>query len=47
MREVQYEREDIEKLKKNRNKHKTVKKSGTVLPSVPTDGFSNVNSTTL
>jgi hypothetical protein len=43
LREIQYDREEIEKLKKNRNKAKTVKKSGT-LPSVPLDGFSNVTS---
>ena len=30
--------EEIEKLKKNRNKNKTLKKS---LPAVPTDGFSS------
>jgi hypothetical protein len=33
------EKEEIEKLKKNRNKSKTLKK-GSSLPAVPTDGFS-------
>lgn len=34
------EKEEIEKLKKNRSKNKTLKK-GTSLPSVPVDGFNN------
>lgn len=47
LREIQHEKEDIEKMKKNRNKTKSVKKSASVLPSVPTDGFSNINGSSL
>ena len=47
LREIQHEKEEIEKLKKNRNKNKSVKKTPSVLPSVPTDGFSNVSSHSL
>lgn len=36
------ERDEIEKLKKNRNKSKSVKKTGS-LPQVPFDGFSNAS----
>ena len=40
-KEIQVEKEEIEKLKKNRNKgSKIVKKNG--LPAVPTDGFSGL-----
>jgi hypothetical protein len=42
LKEIQAEREEIDKLKKNRNKNKVVKK-GQSLPAVPTDGFSNIN----
>jgi hypothetical protein len=40
LKEIQNEKDEIERLKKNRNKHK-LKKNGTmVLPAVPVDGFS-------
>ena len=42
IREIQSEKDEIERLKKNRNKHK-LKKNGN-LPAVPTDGFSGNNS---
>lgn len=44
LREIQSEREEIERLKKNRNKQKTLKKS--TLPAVPIDGFSGNTSCT-
>ncbi|CDW74566.1 protein kinase domain containing protein [Stylonychia lemnae] len=47
LREIQREKEEIEKLKKNRNKVKSVKKSASVLPSVPTDGFSNISGSSM
>lgn len=37
LKEINYEKEEIEKLKKYRNRNKISKKSS--LPSVPTDGF--------
>jgi hypothetical protein len=37
------EKEEIERLKKNRNKSKVIKKAA--LPAVPTDGFSSGQST--
>jgi hypothetical protein len=41
--EIMAEKEEIEKLKKNRNKNKSLKK-GTSLPSVPVDGFNSNSS---
>ena len=38
LQEIQVDKEDIERLKKNRNKSKVQKKGN--LPLVPTDGFS-------
>lgn len=42
LKEIQREREEIEKLKKNRNKSKGMKKNGS-LPQVPFDGFQNTS----
>jgi hypothetical protein len=42
LKEISNEKEEIEKLKKNRNKTKALKKS-TTLPAVPMDGFSGNN----
>ena len=39
LKEIQSEKDEIERLKKNRNKQK-LKKTGGSLPAVPTDGFS-------
>jgi hypothetical protein len=42
LKEIQYNKEEIEKLKKNRSKVKQAKK-GNNLPSVPYDSFVNVS----
>lgn len=40
LKEIQNEKDEIERLKKNRNKHKLKKNGSMVLPAVPVDGFS-------
>eukprot|EP00347_Sterkiella_histriomuscorum_P019462 403341542 len=47
LREIQFEKDEIERMKKNRNKQKNVKKTPGALPSVPTDGFSSISSGSL
>ena len=41
MKEIAIEREEIEKLKKNRNKNQSSKNRN--IPSVPADGFSSIS----
>lgn len=41
LKEITADKEEIERLKKNRNKQKSLKKN--LLPAVPTDGFSGNN----
>jgi hypothetical protein len=43
LREINADKEEIERLKKNRNKQKVIKKGA--LPAVPTDGFSGNTAT--
>jgi hypothetical protein len=40
LKEIQNEKDEIERLKKNRNKQKLKKNGSMVLPAVPVDGFS-------
>ena len=45
LKEIQVDKEEIEKMKKNRNKNKGLRAKG--LPSVPTDGFSGNSRSTM